>query len=196
MSKENHSSRNPKLTLLKLPELKVKNYNTNNNFQNDLSPTIFHTKEHNLSFVLSTNEEINNSTNDISIKPTLTKNYISSSLNNSINETNRTHKSFNTPILKRRSKNIISNHESPNFKRINKSNFHKKVRFDFFGNEINHKNKKNVKVTFIDQINEDKTFTDIIDVESIKQYIKVYGKINRKDTYVRDANCSCSCFLF
>ena len=127
MSRENHSSRNPKLTLLKLPELKVKNYNTNNNFQNDLSPTIFHTKEHNLSFVLSTNEEINNSTNDISIKPTLTKNYLSSSLNNSINETNRTHKSFNTPILKRRTKNIISNNGSPNFKELINLIFIKKL---------------------------------------------------------------------
>ena len=43
----------------------------------------------------------------------------------------------------------------------------------------------------------DNDLCDIIDVECVKEYIKVFGKVNRKDTYVRDqVDCDCSCLLF
>ena len=196
---ENLHSRNLKVPLLKIPELKVKQHQRVSSYHN-LSPLIHEIKDNNNSFVLSTNEEINYSLNEFPIKQSKTKNYLSSSFNISANETNRSyHKSNNTPILKSRTKNHFNNIENnPNIKRINiKSNFHKKIRYDYFGNEINHKNKKNVKISFRDQIDELQDFCDIIEVESIKEYIKVYGKVDRKDTYVRDTICSsCSCFIF
>ena len=141
---ENLHSRNLKVPLLKLPELKVKQHQRVSSYHN-LSPLIHEIKDNNNSFVLSTNEEINYSLNEFPIKQSKTKNYLSSSFNISANETNRSyHKNNNTPILKSRTKNHFNNIENnPNIKRINiKSNFHKKIRYDYFGNEINHKNKK------------------------------------------------------
>ena len=81
-------------------------------------------------------------------------------------------------------------------KRINNDDYNSK-RTDAYGTLINHKNKRNVKITFRDQINENNDLCDIIDVECYKEYIKVYGKVNRKDTYVREkVECNCSCILF
>jgi hypothetical protein len=176
---------------LKLPELQVKS-----NYQKVESQETnqYIIKESNSAFA-SANEEINN----IEVKLYKSENSkIISSVNSSGNETTaRTHKQSNVvPVLKQREKKN-ENNINPNIKRVQKSTFQKKIRYDKNGVEINHKNKKNVKISFRDQIDELQDFCDIIEVESIKEYIKVYGKVDRKDTYVRDTICSsCSCFIF
>ena len=197
MSSENSSSKNLKIPQLKMPELKVKSHHHISSSHHDIIPLIQEQKEiFNNSYALSTNEEINNSINE-TFHVSKSKNYIYYYYNNNGNDTNRSHKGSHSPILKRRKGNE-QNDNNFTIKRINtKSNFNKKSRFDFFGNLINHKNKRNVKITFRDQINENNDLCDIIDVESYKEYIKVFGKVNRKDTYVREkVECNCSCFLF
>ena len=197
MSSENSSSKNLKIPQLKMPKLKVKSHHHISSSHHDIIPLIQEQKEiFNNSYALSTNEEINNSINE-TFHVSKSKNYIYSYFNNNGNNTNRSHKGSHSPILKRRKGNE-QNDNNFTIKRINtKSNFNKKSRFDFFGNEINHKNKRNVKITFRDQINENNDLCDIIDVECYKEYIKVYGKVNRKDTYVREkVECNCSCILF
>ena len=197
-NKEHNSSlKNLKIPQLKMPILKVKSHHHISSYL-DINPLIHEQKEiMSNSFALSTNEEINNSVNE-TIHVSKSKNNLSCFNNINGSETNRSyHKGNHSPILKRRKeKEHIDNNS--NIKRINvKSTFTKKIRTDFFGNEINHKNKRNVKVSFRDQINEDNDLCDIIDVECVKEYIKVFGKVNRKDIYVRDkVGCDCSCLLF
>ena len=70
----------------------------------------------------------------------------------------------------------------------------KTIRTDRNGVEINHQNKKNVKVTFIDQI-EDIPLTDIVEIENLKQYNKVYGMREGKEIYVRETCCT-SCYIY
>jgi hypothetical protein len=194
---QNLSLKNLKIPQLKMPELKVKSHHYNTSY-NELKPLIHEQKEViNYSYALSTNEEINNSMNE-TIHVSKSKNNLSHFYNLNGNEINKSpHKGNISPVLKRRKKNDqIDN--NINIKRINvKSNFTKKTRTDYFGNEINHKNKRNVKITFRDEIDENNDLCDIIDVECVKEYIKVFGKVDRKDTYVREkVGCDCSCFVF
>ena len=170
---------------LKLPELQVKS-----NYQKLENQEInqYMIKESNSAFA-SANEELNN----IEVKLYKSENSkIISSVNSSGNEsTARTHKQSNVvPVLKQREKKN-ENNINPNIKRVQKSTFQKKIRYDKNGVEINHKNKKNVKVTF----KEGESFCDYVEIENFKEYMKGgYGKANRKDVYVREtcANCSCN----
>ena len=137
---------------------------------------------------VSSNEE----SNDVKIYKS--ENTKIQSINSSGNEPairNISHKPVNVPVLKqRKQQNEILN---PNIKRIQKSTFQRKIRYDKNGIEINHKNKKNVKVTFKDEI-EGEDFCEIIDIENFKEYMKGgYGKAGRKDSYVRAVNATCSC---
>ena len=115
------------------------------------------------------------------------------SINSSGNETtSRTIKPNAIPVLKQREKKAeILN---PNIKIITKSDHKKNKRFDRNGVEINHRNKKNVKITFKDEI-EGENFCEFVDIENLKEYMKGnYGKVDRKDHYVKNNTCvNCSC---
>ena len=89
--------------------------------------------------------------------------------------------------------------EPPKFlaikKEINNNNNNNKAkRTDRNGVPICKGNKKKIKVTFIDQIDESKKFEEIIDIESIKKYNINYG-IPKEDKYIKETVC-CSCILF
>ena len=88
--------------------------------------------------------------------------------------------------------------EPPKFlaakKEINNNNIIKAKRTDRNGVPICKGNKKKVKVTFIDQIDENKKFEEIIDIESIKKYNICYG-LPKEDKYIKETVC-CSCILF
>ena len=88
--------------------------------------------------------------------------------------------------------------EPPKFlaakKEINNNNNNKTKRTDRNGVPICKGNKKKVKVTFIDQIDENKKFEEIIDIESIKKYNICYG-LPKEDKYIKETVC-CSCILF
>ena len=87
--------------------------------------------------------------------------------------------------------------EPPKFLAIKKeinNNNNKAKRTDRNGVQICKGNKKKVKVTFIDQIDENKKFEEIIDIQSIKKYNINYG-IPKEDKYIKETVC-CSCILF
>ena len=85
--------------------------------------------------------------------------------------------------------------EPPKFLAIKKEdNKNKKAkRTDRNGIEICKKNKKKIKVTFIDKIDENQPFEDIIDIQSIKKYNVCYG-LPKGDKYIKETVC-CSCII-
>jgi cbb3-type cytochrome oxidase cytochrome c subunit len=52
-----------------------------------------------------------------------------------------------------------------------------------------------VKVTFIDQI-EDIPFTDVVEIENLKQYNVMYGIREGKEIYVRETCCTKACYIY
>ena len=121
---------------------------------------------------------------------------IQASINNNVqnyqklnsNETIKS-KRFNSPIRTKKPLTLNIDRFAPKISRNTNNN--KKVRVDRNGIEINHKNKKSVKVTFIDQI-DSVPFTEIVEIESIKRYNYISGMPN-EDKYVRDTCCNASC---
>lgn len=95
-------------------------------------------------------------------------------------------KRFNSPIRTKKPINTNSDRFAPKVSKVITNN-NKKVRTDRNGTEINHKNKKLVKVTFIDQV-DSVPFTDIVEIESVKKYNYVMG-LPEQDLYVRDTCC-------
>ena len=95
-------------------------------------------------------------------------------------------------ITKKKSNNNM-NKFSIKLPKINISK--KKIRTDRNGVEINHKNKKKEKVTFIDQI-EDIPFTDVVEIENLKQYNVMYGIREGKEIYVRETCCTKACYIY
>ncbi len=95
-------------------------------------------------------------------------------------------KRFNSPIRTKKPININNDRFAPKIIK-NITNDNKKIRTDRNGVEINHKNKKLVKVTFIDQV-DSVPFTDIVEIESVKKYNYVMG-LPEQDLYVRDTCC-------
>lgn len=120
----------------------------------------------------------------------------------------KTINSFNSPIIQRTpsndilkikrnnilipidAKKKISNNNTNFIIKLPKININKKKsRTDRNGIEINHNNKKNVKITFIDQI-ENIPLCEIIEIESLKKYNYISGQSEKKEIYVKDTCCS------
>ena len=70
---------------------------------------------------------------------------------------------------------------------------YKKERRDFYGNVIKKKNKKKVKVSFIDIVTS-QPLVDYINIESFKNYNFIEG-MPREDCTVKKAECVC-CLIF
>ena len=65
-------------------------------------------------------------------------------------------------------------------------------RRDAFGNIIKKKNRKNIKVSFIDEINEEQPLVNVIDIESYKNFNIILGM--SKEENINDKitnNCQC-----
>ena len=145
------------------------------------------------------------------------KNFASSSttsvLNNNISKKNSSQDALQNPILVSPSKKK----KSSSFKMIEKSKYKKnndlhvghyakkeeqeaipeRERKDAFGNEIKKKNKRKIKVSFIDEINKDQPLVTIIDIECFKKYNFIIGMPKEehiKKNYV-NTNCQC-CYIF
>ena len=80
-------------------------------------------------------------------------------------------------------------------KRINNDDYNSK-RTDAYGTLINHKNKRNVKVTFKDKIEDSGSLTQIINVESFKKYnyMENYSNLSEREAFKKERSC-CSCFI-
>ena len=181
-----------KIPNLKIPELIIK---SNHHKTDSFEPISYRIKESH-SHQISTDEPINVLSDVKLFKVDNSKNF--QSINSSTNEsTSRTHKQINSvPVLKQREKKNQTENLNPNIKRIQKSTFQKKVRYDTRGTEINHKNKRIVKITFRDEL-EGQNFCDYVDIENFKEYMKGgFGKVDRKDVYVRSNCSSCGCNIY
>ena len=69
----------------------------------------------------------------------------------------------------------------------------KKIRYDHNSIEINSKNKKKVKLTFIDKVSE-QPLVEIVDVDNYKVFNKIAMAASREDAYIRNTPC-CSCII-
>lgn len=69
----------------------------------------------------------------------------------------------------------------------------KKIRYDYNGVEINSKNKKKVKLTFIDKVTA-QPLVEIVEVDNYKAFNKIAMAASREDVYVRNTPC-CSCII-
>ena len=65
-------------------------------------------------------------------------------------------------------------------------------RRDVYGNLINKKNRRKVRVTFADEINEDKPLASVINIESFKKYNFIFGMPN-EDIVKRNLKTNCQC---
>ena len=69
----------------------------------------------------------------------------------------------------------------------------KKERTDIYGNIISKKNKKKVKVSFIDKVTT-QSLVNVIEIESFKNYNYIYG-IPKEEKIDKATNCQC-CLIF
>ena len=65
-------------------------------------------------------------------------------------------------------------------------------RRDAFGNEIKRRNRKKIKVTFADQIEDKKPLVNIIDIECFKKYNYIVG-LPKEDTIKNNVSANCQC---
>ena len=80
-------------------------------------------------------------------------------------------------------------------KRVNNDEVNSK-RTDAYGTLINHKNKRNVKVTFKDKIEDSGSLTQIINVESFKKYnyMENYSNLSEREAFAKERTC-CTCYI-
>ena len=70
-----------------------------------------------------------------------------------------------------------------------------KERTDAFGNVIKRKNKKKIKVSFVDEINKDQPLVNIIDIECYKKFNVIIGMPKEEHIKKNHSNCQC-CNIF
>ena len=110
-------------------------------------------------------------------------------------------KNYNSPkkrysvfkLIEKEKKNKKDIIQFVNQKEEKESSPDKKERLDIFGNVISKKNKKNVKVSFIDKVTS-QPLTNIIEIESFKNYNYVYG-LPKEEKIEKSTNCKC-CITF
>ena len=65
-------------------------------------------------------------------------------------------------------------------------------RRDVYGNLINKKNRRKVRVTFSDEIDEEKPLVSVINIESFKKYNYIFGMPN-EDIVNKNLKTNCQC---
>ena len=113
-------------------------------------------------------------------------------------------KNFNSPKKKYSIFKLIEK-EKRNKKDLNKYSFknekekeiktspEKKERLDIFGNVISKKNKKNVRISFIDKVTS-QPLVNIVEIESFKNYNYIFG-MPKEQKIDKSTNCQC-CLIF
>lgn len=67
-------------------------------------------------------------------------------------------------------------------------------RRDIYGNLINKKNKRKIKVSFIDEIEEGKPFASVTKIESYKKYNYIFG-FPSEENFNKNVRTNCQCCL-
>ena len=73
-------------------------------------------------------------------------------------------------------------------------NQHEKERRDIYGNIINKKNKKNIRVSFVDRVT-NQPLAKVIEIESFRKYNYIVGMPKEENMKNITSNCQC-CYIF
>ena len=79
-------------------------------------------------------------------------------------------------------------------KKIEEESNTSRERRDVYGNLICKKNRRKVRVTFADEIDEDKPLASVIDIESYKNYNYIFG-MPKEDTINKNISTNCQCCI-
>ena len=77
-------------------------------------------------------------------------------------------------------------------KKIEEKSNTSRERRDVYGNLICKKNRRKVRVTFVDEIEEEKPLASVIDIESYKKYNYIFG-MPKVDTINKNITTNCQC---
>lgn len=67
-------------------------------------------------------------------------------------------------------------------------------RRDYYGTEIKKKNKRKIKISFVDEINEDKPLAEVINIEGYKKYNYIIGMPSEAN-FNRNLKANCQCCI-
>ena len=67
-------------------------------------------------------------------------------------------------------------------------------RRDYYGTEIKKKNRRKVKISFVDEINEDKPLAEVINIENYKKYNYIIGMPSEAN-FNRNLKANCQCCI-
>lgn len=104
------------------------------------------------------------------------------------------HKKFSVFKMIEKSKNTKKNkynYEENNKKKIDEEDTGRE-RKDINGTVIKKKNRKKIKISFADQINENNPLATIIDIESFKKYNVIYG-MPKEEIIHKNVSSKCQC---
>ena len=150
-------------------------------------------------YISKTNENINNNSNNINNNNI--NNNISNNNNNNNNENNNNNKEKikkNINLLEHK-KTYHRHYDNENkfivIPKVNNNELDENKRFDRFGQQITKKNKKNIKVTFKDEILNE-PLEEIEYIQSIKSFNYVKGMPSEREVFGKNKICCSSCIIF
>ncbi len=80
-----------------------------------------------------------------------------------------------------------------NARRVDQETITGRERRDAFGNAIKKKNKRKIKVSFVDQLHEGQPLANVIDIESFKKYNFIIGMPKEDNIKNNNVNSNCQC---
>ena len=152
-------------------------------------------------YISKTNENINNNINNINNNNI--NNNISNNNNNNNNENNNNNNNKekikkNINLLEHK-KTYHRHYDNENkfivIPKVNNNELDENKRFDRFGQQITKKNKKNIKVTFKDEILNE-PLEEIEYIQSIKSFNYVKGMPSEREVFGKNKICCSSCIIF
>jgi len=150
-------------------------------------------------YISKTNENINNNSNNINNNNI--NNNISNNNNNNENNNNNNNKEKikkNINLLEHK-KTYHRHYDNENkfivIPKVNNNELDENKRFDRFGQQITKKNKKNIKVTFKDEILNE-PLEEIEYIQSIKSFNYVKGMPSEREVFGKNKICCSSCIIF
>ena len=95
-------------------------------------------------------------------------------------------------MIKKSKYNKYFNSPVKHAKKIEEESNTSRERRDVYGNLICKKNRRKVRVTFADEIEEEKPLASVIDIESYKKYNYIFG-MPKVDTINKNITTNCQC---
>ena len=149
-------------------------------------------------YISKTNENINNNSNNIN-NNNINNNISNNNNNNNENNNNNKEKIKKNINLLEHKKTYHRHYDNENkfivIPKVNNNELDENKRFDRFGQQITKKNKKNIKVTFKDEILNE-PLEEIEFIQSIKSFNYVKGMPSEREVFGKNKICCSSCIIF